>query len=175
MSLLIVEAIPKTEKLQEGHVLNEFIKMTSINWPRRFRRFANKYRLLTYFENENHYDFEFIHFSGHGTVEGNTSFFECPRGSIAPDEFPEDCFIEQTVALSACELGKAAFVRPFMRHTGAKGVIAPLKEIPFMDACVWFVNYYYFLLEHHYAPGHAFNRVQRSLQSKIKGAFRFWK
>ena len=176
MDLLIIEAIPKKDKAREGVVLNEFLRMTDPEGHYfNLKEYTNVYDLLTYIENcRNMERYDFVHLSGHGEVDETRAIFKCPKGHIAADEFPPDCFGGRTVALSACQLGMKAFIDPFMEQTGAKYVIAPQREVPFIDAAVFFVNFYYFVAQHGNRATTAFSKTDEHLQRRARGGFKLW-
>jgi len=116
-------------------------------------------------------EFDFVHLSGHG--DKDECSFNTPRGSLLPEDFPEDCFSGQTVTLSACALGNKRFIDRFINQTSAKNVIAPLKEIEFVDAVLWFVTFYYYALHIGSSPGRAYTKTHDSL-TQVKGCLNFW-
>ncbi len=81
---------------------------------------------------------------------------------------------ECVVTVSACELGKKSFADPFIEQTGASRVIAPQREVLFIDSAFWFLNFYYFALHHEFRPGDAFNRTDDHLSDRVKGGFQYW-
>lgn len=175
MDLLIIECIPKGQYVQEGVVLHEFLKMMDSDLVS-LKKFTNKKDFLSFLENEdNLYDYDCIHLSGHGEVVDGDAGFKLPRGMVRPDEFPEDCFEDKIVAISACQLGQAAFIHPFTDQTGAKTVIAPQRDVEFIDASMYFVNLYYFIIHRNSPLSWAFDEVDDYLAGRIRGAFQCWK
>lgn len=174
MSLLILECTPKQDKVREGFILKEFLHMTEFS-DVFYKEFVNKNNFLNYIGNEDRMDnYDVIHISGHGIVDDDEAYFSLPRGGVKPDEFPKRCFSDKLVALSACELGKIAFIRPFMENTDAKYVIAPQREIDFIDAALFFINFYYFIYHHNMKYKTAYDRIYKFLGDRIRGAFRYW-
>jgi len=176
MNLLIIEAIPKKDKAREGFVLYEFLRMTDPEGHYfNLKEYTNVNDLLTYIESQRNMErYDFVHLSGHGEVIDNEGIFKCPRGYIAADEFPPNCFEGKTVVLSACQLGMKAFIDPFMHQTSVEYVIAPQREVPFIDAAVFFVNFYYFIAQHGNRPTTAFVKTDKHLQGKARGGFKLW-
>ena len=60
-----------------------------------------------------------------------------------------------------------------MRHTSARYVIAPQREVLFVDAALWFVTFYYYVLHKGMKSELAYKRTKGSLE-RMKGAFYFW-
>ena len=173
MPLLIIEAIPRKDLFNEGRVLSEFSVMTFEKVL--FNRISSKRELLTILDGTLALDeFNYVHLSGHGDGRKKQEAFKCPYGRLAPADFPGGCFDGKTIALSGCHLGKTAFIDPFKLQTGARHVIAPQREVQFVDAAVWFVNFYYFALHHGKNPWIAFEMTNQHLQGRAPGAFRFW-
>ena len=170
---MIIEAIPRKDRLHEGRVLNEFMRMSFEKVV--LNRISYKKDLLTMLDDTRMINgFNYVHLSGHGDVTKKKAAFKCPYGWIVPDEFPCGCFEDRTVALSGCQLGKTAFIEPFMNQTEARNVIAPQRDVPFVDAAVWFVNFYYFALHHEKSSWTAFEMTNQHLRGRALGAFKFW-
>jgi len=129
--------------------------------------------MLTYLKNKRDLQkFDFIHISAHGGDDNQS--IELPQGNLRAAELPSGCFSRQTVALSACRMSRTDFICEFMEATGASHVIAPVNDVEFIDAAVWFINYYYLVLHHKYSPERAFERTNSILKGKAKGGFQFW-
>lgn len=178
MNLLILECMPKCENVREGEILADFLTL-----PDDFddvtvsvKEFTFKRDLLKYLKRKSKLkDYDCVHLSGHGLVEDQeTAFFELTRGKVQPYEFPEDCFSDMHTAMSACELGKVAFVDPFIEQTSPSSVLGPQREVPFRDACLFWVNYYSLVLHHGVTPQTAYNKTSDFLKGRIIGAFKFW-
>ncbi len=71
-------------------------------------------------------------------------------------------------------MSRMDFVSEFMETTGASRVIAPVYDVEFIDAAVWFINFYYLVLHHSFTPKGAFDRTDMNLSGKVKGGFQFW-
>ncbi|MDN7023605.1 hypothetical protein FGU65_01605 [Methanoculleus sp. FWC-SCC1] len=176
MSLLILECTPEEDNYREGLILEEFLGITDPKLTE-FVEIRDDQDLLDVLEDERYLeDFEIIHLSGHGVVEDDIGAFLLPDGEeMYPEDFPEFCFAGKTVSLSACQLGRVqAFCDPLADQTDVKNIIAPQREVEFIDAAVWFVNFYYFLLMHRTRVTTAFDKTQDHLEGKVHGAFRLW-
>lgn len=175
--LLLVECIPKTNDMREGVVLYEFLRMGDPEDKNYIRlvEFTNKLDLLNFLEDQDFLDeFDVIHLSGHGSESGSEWGFKLPRGTISPEEFPEDCFSGKTVSMSACELGKVGFCDSFAGQTSLKNIIAPQREVLFIDASVWFANFYYLHIFHNLDVGKAYEDTNEYLKKRVKGGFKHW-
>ena len=177
MSILILECMPKGDKVREGEILKEFLTLPGEDdgIDVKLKEFANKHDFLKFLSKGSNLDFyDFVHLSGHGSIDGaDAAFFDLPKGSVQPFEFPEDIFEDLNVALSACELGKVAFVDPFIEQTSPASVLGPVKEVPFRDACLFWLNYYSLVFHQNHRPKTAYNKTVDYLQGKINGGFRF--
>jgi hypothetical protein len=170
--LLIIESIPKSGKLNESLVLSSFLKMTE---PKAIhtRVIKSKSQMLNYLTNKKDLlKFDFVHVSAHGGDDNES--IELPQGVLRPEEFPEGCFSRQIVTLSACGMSRTDFISEFIETTGASRVIAPVHDVEFIDAAVWFINFYYLVLHHQYTAEGAFERTNSILKGKAKGGFQFW-
>ena len=170
--VLIIECIPKCERLDESVVLSNFLGMTQ---PEKVntKRIAGKTQFLNYLKRKADLnEFGYVHLSGHGDPENDR--FDLASGYISPEEFPEQCFDGKVVTFSACGMSRSGFVDPFMNWTGAKHVIAPARDVAFVDAAVWYINFYYLVLHHGFTPRNAFDRTDDILRGKAKGGFQYW-
>jgi len=170
--LLIIECIPKSEKLNESLILSSFLKMTEPN-AIHTHTIKSKVLMLNYLRSKRDlHKFDFVHISAHGGDDNGS--IDLPQGSLRPEEFPEGCFSRQTVTLSACAMSRTNFVSELMETTGASRFIAPVNDVQFIDAAVWFINFYYLVLHQNYTPKGAFERTNSILRGKAKGGFQFW-
>ena len=176
--LYILECVPKCEHAKEGEILFNFLDLTN---PKAlaFREVTTKSEFLGYLKRKrNLLGFDFIHLSGHGDPDENA--FELPLGRVAAEEFPDSCFDGKVVTLSACALSRKKFMDPFMAVTKAKGVIAPMFDVAYDDAAIWYCNFYYLTLRHGFSPVGAVDRINRILcddvpsKGRVKGAFYYW-
>jgi len=178
MTLLILECLPKYEKVREGRILADILTLPSDGDDIcvSFKEVTFKRDLLNYVKRRSNLKgYEFIHISGHGMIEDQeTAFFELAQGKIQPDEFPADCFSDMHMALSACDLGKVAFVDPFIGQTSPLSVLGPQRAIPFRDACLFWVHYYSLVLGHGVSPRTAYHKTSECMRGKITGALKFW-
>ncbi len=167
--LLIIECVPKQDKAEEFVVLRKFLEMTAPKCVHAVRR-SSKQALVNYIKNKVDLDeFDYIHLSGH--ADAGECVFKTPKGSLTPEDFPKGCFFNKTVTISACALGKKTFLERFMNQTSAKRVIAPQRDVVFVDAALWFVTFYYFALHIGNKPQNAFNLTQEALKN-VRGAFK---
>lgn len=175
MNLLLLECTPKSQKAREGLILYHFLSLPADKpFKVELQKFTDKNDFLSFLsKRKSLMHFDCIHLSGHGTVEKEGTFFHLPRGSVSPDEFPKHCFDDKCVALSACELGKIAFVDPFIKQTQVQYVVGPNREVPFMDAAVFWVNFYYYMLKENISPMTSFSKTKENLEGYVRGAFQF--
>ena len=170
--LLIIECIPRSEKVNESLVLSNFLRMTEPD-AIHTHSIKTKSQMLNYLESKRDLQkFDFVHISAHGGEDSES--VELPQGTLKADELPEGCFSRQTITLSACAMSRMNFVSDFMETTGASHVIAPVHDVEFIDAAVWFINFYYLVLHHKFTPKGAFDRTDMNLSGKVKGGFQFW-
>lgn len=79
-------------------------------------------------------------------MQWGEAYLQLPRARVYPEEFPEDCFAgTELVGLSACSLGKVAFIDRFMKQTGARMVVGPKKDVLFADSAIFFLNLFYLM------------------------------
>ncbi len=169
--LLIIECIPKQEEVDESIVLSNFIEMIRPG-SARTEKFTNKSDLIQFLEGRSNLKgFGFIHISGHGDSDDNV--FELPRGEMHPEEFPASCFRNKFMTFSACCLSHSGFMRPFLERTDARSAIAPLNKVQFADAAMWFVHFYYLVLQHDMGPWNAYDGTMNALP-KVRGGFQLW-
>ncbi len=168
-SVLIVESIPQYQEPNEGDMLAKVLEMASYDYFE-LHAVCNKNDLLEMLEDRPFMrQFKIVHLSGHGDEEEPN--FLLPRGSINASDFPESCFKNKTVCLSACTLGKSRFVKPFMERTGARFVIGPRRSIYFIDATLFFLTFYYWTNRRRLGIEASFNRA---VKSGVRGDFRLW-
>ena len=179
MDLLIMECTPKGDKASEGEILKRFLTLPDFIDDVKINlvEYTNKSDFLNYLYRHIclNRDYNLIHLSGHGWVEDKeTAFFYLPRGSVKPDEFPRDCFMGTNVGISACELGKTAFIDPFIKQTCPVTILGPQKVVNFSDACLFWINYYSRILHHNYKPLTAYQKTIYSLKKDVRGSFQFF-
>jgi hypothetical protein len=168
---LIIECTPKQDKYDEWIVLGKLLEMT-VSKNVGTRRFQSKQTLIGYLNNVKHLEqYNYIHLSGLASLE--LCEFKTPKGSLSAEEFPKSCFSNKTVTFSACSLGKKNFFERFTNQTSATRVIAPQREVRFVDAALWFVTFYYYVLHCGNRPQNAYDRTQVALNN-LRGNFKFW-
>jgi len=173
--VLIIEAIPKSEKHNEGIILENFLDMVFDTKRNRVSAYRVEYKqqVVGYLARKEDLDkFGFVHISAHG--QRDECAVKLPKGLLSPLDLRPQCFAGKTVSFSACSMGCRDFVAQVMEHTGAENVIAPVNDVYFPDAALWFVNFYYLVLGKRYSPRDAHARVNRMLKDKVKGGFRFY-
>ena len=168
MTLFILECTPKKDGACEGLILSEFLSLMGEETEEiAFKEFETKQEFLKFLSNDNKVSgYDCVHISGHGSVEGKIAEFQLPRGSVTPDEFPEECFRYSTNFLICMWLGRAAFIKPFIERTQPDFVIAPMKEVPFRDAALFWVNYYDNIIYRGIDARRAFDSTKRYLHGK---------
>ncbi len=138
--LLLLECIPKEDKMEEGIVIREFLKLA---FPKKvkFKRIKTK---DDFFKAIKRNTCKYIHISCHGYGDVDGYYIKLPKGKVYPSEldrssnlYDRHCFI------SGCSLGKKAFADNFMKATDSEDVIAPLKDVYFIDAAAFWINFYY--------------------------------
>ena len=167
--VLILEMIPRNEGKDEGLVLYNFLKMkmpTSV----RYKVLKNKKEFIAALENIAP-NYSLIHISSHGRKEG---YLSLPRGYIEPHEFPEGCFTNSEVAFSSCQVGRSGFTDRLNERTGLRIAIAPLNDVVYIDAAMWFLHYYYLRCHQRYSAWDSFRRTDGKLRDKIRGGFKFF-
>jgi len=176
MTLLILDCTPKKDKAQEGLILFEFLTLQGSDHDEiTLKEFETKQEFLKFLSNENKISgYDCVHISGHGSVEDHQGEFNLPKGSVRPEEFPEDCFCTKQICLSACELGRRDFMKPFIERTQPDFVIAPQNEVPFRDGALFWVNYYDSVIYREIDPRRAFDATKKYLHRKITGGFQLW-
>lgn len=146
MAMLILECCTKkadyNRGYRDGYVLKEFLRM--INHPVDYYEISRKGDLLDLLSGDLCY--EHVYISSHGEVQWGEAYLQLPRARVYPEEFPEDCFAgTELVGLSACSLGKVAFIDRFMKQTGARMVVGPKKDVLFADSAIFFLNLFYLM------------------------------
>ena len=176
MTLLILECISRKERAREGMILFKFLTMPDMEClDIELIEFRKKKDLIKFLaRKKNTRDFDFVHLSGHGSaINKHTAVFELPKGIMEAHDFPNNCFCDKSVTLSACQLGRTAFVDPFIEWTGPTAVIGPQKKVQFTDACVFWINYYFLVLQEGFKPRKAFEKTRIFLKKRTKGGFTY--
>jgi len=174
--VLVLECVPKRDKMDEGIILYKFMSMTNMDLVGTIR-VTHKRDLLNIMCNKSVMrQFGFVHISAHGNEDADGEpILELPNGYLYSLEFPANCFKGKTVTFSACRLCRSSFIDTFMDQTGARYVVGPKKDVSFDDSAVWFINFYYLTLSHGYRPFDACYRVNEQYDDKIRGAFNCWR
>ncbi len=169
--VVMLECIPKRDAQDESEVIWQFLRMTDGDATK--FDVTNKSEFIEILEQDADVQgASHVHLSGHG--DGDESEFLLPRGRMRPEDFPELCFQGKVVTLSACSLGRKAFIERFCEVTGAAIVIAPTHDVHFAEAAAFFVNYYFLVTHHDMTPRGAFDRASAMVSGKVKGAFNLW-
>ena len=178
MTLLILECTPIRDRAPEGKILNQFLTLPDLDFiDVKYKEFRKKAELIKFLsKNKNIVDHEFVHLSGHGSVTKKyRAMFELSRGHLEACEFPDYCFLDQSLTLSACELGQKVWADTFLEQTGAIEVIGPKNEVSFTDACIFWINYYYLVLQDGLKPKTAFDHTKTFLKKRVEGKFKYWR
>jgi hypothetical protein len=65
-------------------------------------------------------------------------------------------------------MGQTVFVDPFIEQTGLVDVIGPRKEVPFNDACVFRINYFYLVSQEGLTPKNVFRNTRPVLKKELR-------
>jgi hypothetical protein len=163
--------MPKKDKVNEHLVLSEFIKMVALTNSHTTRR-SSKNSVIEYLKHKKDLSsYQYVHLSGHGSIRD--CVLATPKGNLAPEDFPYGCFGNKVATVSACWLGQKSFADRFINQTCAQLVIAPQRRIGFAEAALWFVTFYYLVLNNGHKPITAFNKAEESLWY-IQGGIQYW-
>ncbi len=170
--VLILECIPQCRGKDEGLVLYHFLRM---KMPRSvdYKVLKGKQDLIRILERKAP-EYRMVHFSSHGHKEG---YFSLVKGFLSPEEFPESCFKGSEVTFSSCEVGRSDFMDRLQERTGMRIGIAPVFDVVFIDAAMFYLHYYYFHCHKRYSAWNSYLRTDEKLSDKLKGGFKFfeWK
>jgi hypothetical protein len=167
--VLILECIPHCHGRDEGLVLYHFLKMKMPNSVR-YKVLKGKKDLIRILE-KTAPEYRMIHFSSHGHKEG---YFSLVQGFLSAEEFPEGCFEGSEVTFSSCEVGRSGFMDKLREQTGMSKAIAPMNDVVYIDAAMFYIHYYYFRCHKRYTALNSFLRTDDKLSDKMKGGFRFF-
>jgi len=173
--VLVIEAVPQSQKFNEGVMLRHFLDLVFENDRDRvhYYRVKGKSQLINYLDRKKDISrYGFIHLSAHGKQENGA--LEMPKGYLFPSDLREGCFKGRILTLSACSTGRKGFVADLVERTGADAVIAPMSDVWFSSAALWFTNFYYLVLDRRYEPRGACRRVNLMLHGQVKGGFRYY-
>jgi hypothetical protein len=173
--VLVIEAIPRSQKFDEGEMLRHFLDLVFENDRDRvhYYRVKGKSQLINYIDQKKDLSrYGFIHLSAHGKPE--IGALELPKGYLYPGDLRQGCFKGRVLTLSACSTGRKEFVADLIERTGADAVIAPKADVWFSSAGLWFANFYYLVLDMGYSPRSACRRVNLMLHGQVKGGFRYY-
>lgn len=167
--------MPSNEGVKEGEILREFMRLIDPDDSYanvHFYKAKSRNQLIQYLKNKNDLDeFEYFHLSGHGNADER--LFYTPNGFLIPEDFPEACFADKTVTLSSCTLGKFKFIDGFMDQTWASNVIAPKKEVEYINAAIFYLMFYYWALYQDVKPSTAYDHALDACNG-VKGGFEMW-
>ncbi len=168
--VLYLECIPKKYERNEGTIIHEFVNLMFKNkvYLNRVRSKIDLFKKLK----DNRY--KYIHISCHGEFDENDDYYmEMPKGKIYPDEFDNKSGIKNRICfISACSLGKKSFVQTLYEEASPHILIAPQRDIFFVDSAVfWIILYYnHFYLGKKLLP--SYNIAKKQLKST--GAMKYW-
>lgn len=144
----ILECIPKKERLGEGAMLNEFLK---IALPEDYVELKNVKSRDDFFDKLKN-NSKIVHISCHGYEgdDGKFYFGGFPDEQvICSDEFYESDYLKRRgVIMTGCKLGRAGFAKEFLEKTRANSLIAPMKEIDSFDVAMWCAIFYHHVFAH---------------------------
>ena len=171
--VLIIECIPKTERMKEGQILKEVLRLIfGDSSCFCYKEIKSRGNLLSYIKNKRDLDeYDFIHISAHGS---DGLGIVTPNGTVYPTEFKSDCFDGKTLTISACSLGNRDFAGHLIYFTSANNVIAPSKDVEFSNAAIWFVNFYFLVLKRGRKAKTAFDTCKERLRGLVGGDFEFF-
>ena len=166
----IIECVPKKDEIKEGAMLFEFLRMAI---PDRVELKHIKGK-NDFFNELNANNSKIIHISCHGNIDDEGNFcMVMPKGNIFPNEFYESDHLKgRNVVITGCFLGRKDFADEFLERTHAESLIAPMKELDFLDSAMWCVNFYYLLLTKGYTFAKGFTYMKENFY--VKGAMSMW-
>jgi hypothetical protein len=168
--VLILECVPLKDERNEGVILNEFMQLIYEDKVD-LERIKSKNDLIERLKNNK---YKYIHISGHGECdEYGECYLETPHGFLTPDEFDEKSgFNNRICFISACSLGKKGFAETFWANAKPDILIAPQREITYVDAATFWILLYYnhFYLKKTLAASY---RIAKE-SVKSSGAMQYW-
>jgi hypothetical protein len=167
--VLILECIPHCHGRDEGLVLYHFLRMKMPNSVS-YKVLKGKKDLIHILERKAP-EYRMVHFSSHGHKEG---YFSLVQGFLSAEEFPEGCFQGSEVTFSSCEVGRSGFMDKLSEQTGMSRAIAPMNDVVYIDAAMYYIHYYYFRCHKRYTALNSFHSTDGKLGDKMKGGFRFF-
>ncbi|CAG0978831.1 hypothetical protein METP3_01950 [Methanosarcinales archaeon] len=169
--IYIIECIPQEERLGEGEMLNEFLKIIMPSEDVDFEPIENK---NDFFNKLNRNNSKVVHISCHGNTDDNKNLYiALPDDDILPEDFYESDHLRgRGVVVTGCLLGRKDFADEFLKRTSAKSLIAPLNLIDSFDVAMWCINFYYLVL----AKGYTFVESYKYMKKRfyVPGAMKMW-
>jgi len=181
--LLIVECtFESKEKMSEGRLLRELMRILGFEKRTRFRVISDRDRFLRELEGMEE---PYLHISAHGD-------FDPARGTWIKFPFGEKVYssdlrglwenkaksrIPKLVVLSACATGHVDMVRVFSDN-GCQYCIAPLHEPSWEDAAVFSTIFYKLLIGEGRSPWVSFKKTVFGISNalpRLSGAWSFYK
>jgi len=168
--VLILECIPLKERKNEGVIMNDFMRLIyedKVDLERvKFKK--------DFFSKLKNNRYKYIHISSHGEQdEFGDYYIETPGGKISPEEFDEKSgFRSRICFISACSLGKKKFAETFWNNAKPSILIAPQRDITFIDAATFWIMLYYnhFYLKKTLSASYEIAREH----VKSSGAMQYW-
>ncbi len=158
--VLLIETIPKSEKLKETESLFHLLNMT--NFPPKLKEIKvnkNKEEFIELFT-RNKSKRRYIHISSHGNENG---FFINGNIPVIVDDFKDynkkngdilDGAMEgRFLTISACGSISNEFLKNLHELLKFEAVISPMNEVSFDESAIFFINFYFNL-----------SRISRSTQ-----------
>jgi hypothetical protein len=171
--MIFFEGIPQNEGRNEGAVLFEFLTMSDPGQVEG-EDITNKKDLIAALSDAKRLKaFSFVHISAHGDEDGVGLIL--PRGVLRPDDVPQGCLRGKCLTLSACQTGKAEFVKQFVERTEADIAIGPSRDVAHAEAAMFFAYFYFLVLHSGMKPYGAFNKARDDLGRRVRGGFSYWK
>lgn len=181
--LLIVECTSESkEKMSEGRLLKELMRILGFEKQTRLRIISNKNRFLKELENMEE---PYLHISAHGDFDPlKGTWIKIPSGEriyssdlLGLWEGKAKSKIPRLVVLSACETGHVDMVRVFSDN-GCQYCIAPLHEPSWEDAALFSTMFYKLLIGEGMNPRVSFRRTLLGLSNalpRLPGAWSFYR
>ena len=168
--ILYLECIPKKEGFNEGIVISEYAKLA---WDDKveFWQIQSKREFFDVLAGNHH---KYIHISAHGECDDNGDYcISLPKGRVYPEEFNPNSGLRKRICfISACSLGKKRFAESLFEAARPEVLIAPQRDIYFLDAATFWITLYY----HHFYLERTLEKSFDKACEMVKntGAMQFW-
>lgn len=181
--LLIVECTSESkEKMSEGRLLRELMRILGFEKRTKFTVIGNKNRFLRELEEMEE---PYLHISAHGDFDPvKGTWINIPDGKkvYSSDlhglwEHKSKSKIPRLVVFSACKTGHVDMARAFS-DAGCQYCIAPLHETTWEDAAVFSTIFYKLLIGEGRSPWVSFKNMMFGVSNalpRLSGAWSFYK